>query len=412
MILAIMLLPLALLAYAWGLYPLALPAVARGRERRRAARGVAGGLEATATPSVVVVFSAYNEEEAIEARLRNLLALDYPADRLRVWVGVDGATDATAARARAVAEGGGGRVRVRVFERNRGKVAVLKDLVDEARAEWSPDVLAFTDANTAFRPDALRQLVAPFADKRIGGVCGKLVFVDSAGVETDEGTYWRWESRLKAMESAVDSCLGANGAIYAIRAGLFWIEIPDNTVIDDFTIGMKVRERGGRLVFDPAAVAMEPTPPKVADEWRRRTRIGMGDFQSLLFCARCLSPRYGWFAWCFWSHKVLRWFTPHLMLLAVVVAALAQRGWSADGGPVWWSAALGSLILAGAAGIAALFATQAVARRVGVEPPVLLRQACYFFTIQAALLVGFARAIRGGVSGAWVRSPRAAGGPV
>jgi hypothetical protein len=237
-----------------------------------------------------------------------------------------------------------------------------------------------------------------------------LIFLDRAGVETDEVTYWRWESRLKEMESAVDSCLGANGAIYAIRADLFWTDVPDNTVIDDFTIAMKVREQGFRVIFDAAAVATEPMPSKVADEWRRRTRIGMGDFQSLLFCARCLSPAYGWFAWCFWSHKVLRWFTPHLLLLAVVVAALAQQGWAADGGTAWRAAALGAAILVGALGVMGMFAAQALARRVGVELPTILRQGCYFFTIQAALLVGFVRAIRGGVSGAWVRSPRAIGG--
>ena len=106
-----------------------------------------------------------------------------------------------------------------------------------------------------------------------------------------------------------------------IRTGLFWAEIPDNTIIDDFVIGMKVREQGYRMVYAPTAVAREELPETLDDEWRRRIRIGAGDYQALVLCRKCLLPRYGKFAWMFWSHKVARWFTPHLLLLLTISSA-------------------------------------------------------------------------------------------
>jgi cellulose synthase/poly-beta-1,6-N-acetylglucosamine synthase-like glycosyltransferase len=162
--------------------------------------------------------------------------MDYPACRWRALIGVDHtAAEATAAAA------GHANIEVLDFPKNRGKVAVLKDLAGRASkaSNGSPaaEILVFTDANTAFKPDALRRLVAPFASPKVGGVCGKLIFVRPEGGKTEETVYWKLESWLKARESDLDSCLGANGAIYAIRAPRFWTAIPSNTVIDDFVIG-------------------------------------------------------------------------------------------------------------------------------------------------------------------------------
>ena len=402
------------LAYTWLVYPaLVLWLGRRGR-------GISFGAGDVELPSVVIIFSAHNEEANIEDRLANLAAVDYPAERMRIRVGVDGGTDRTAALAQAWAASHPN-VTVVVAEKNRGKMAMLKRLVaEEQTADRRPQIadqgeeavhcspsslLVFTDANTMFAPDALRLLVAPFVDPAVGGVCGRLVLEHGSAGKTDERAYWDTESRLKEAESQLDSCLGANGAIYAIRANLFPRDIPDNTIVDDFVIGMKVREQGLRMLFEPRAVAREELPPAVSDEWRRRVRIGAGAYQALALCRRSLLPAFGVFSWVFWSHKVLRWFTPHLMLVALGLAGVwggvqcsvfGVQGWRGGG----HAAVVAALVVLGAA----LFVVLAFRAKARVAKPI--RLAGYFMAMQAALFVGFIRFCRGGLTGAWQRTGR------
>jgi cellulose synthase/poly-beta-1,6-N-acetylglucosamine synthase-like glycosyltransferase len=379
------------LVYSWILFPL-LVALLRPRYPSGGGTPVPGG-----TPQLAIVLSAYEEESCIGDRIRNLLEQDYPRANWVAYIGVDGSKDRTGSEATAVAAGHDA-LRVFVFPENRGKVAVLRDLVDWACAATpAPEVLVFTDANTFFAGDALRQLCGPFSDTSIGGVCGRLSFTKGDGSETEENVYWRIENWLKARESAIDSCLGANGAIYAIRSSLFWHDIPSNTIIDDFVIGMKVREKNYRLVYEPRAVAVETLPLRVTDEWKRRVRIGAGDFQALKLCAPCLNPSFGAFAWLFWSHKVLRWFTPHLVLAGVfltVVAAFVSR---TPAGAVF-------LGLYAAFGIAAAMGRQNLIR--GGRAAQILRGLHYLVTMNAAIFVGFLRFCRGNLEGRWQRSAR------
>ena len=278
-------------------------------------------------------------------------------------------------------------------------------------------LLAFTDANSMFRSGALGALLRHFADPDVGGVCGRLQLVspthpcDDAGTLSDkhthtpayaspEGYYWNWENWLKQKESDVDSCLGANGAIYAIRRELFWSEIPDSTIVDDFVLGMKVRESGRRMIYEPGAVAEEDIP-MVSDEWDRRVRIGAGDYQALWLCRRCLVPRYGWFAWMFASHKAFRWFTPQILVL--LFAASWLLAWSDTGGVPGIPR---TLPLAGLSLVVAAGAVGAVASKFRWRALRLFVLCDHFLTMQAALFVGFIRFCRGGLSGSWRRTPR------
>jgi cellulose synthase/poly-beta-1,6-N-acetylglucosamine synthase-like glycosyltransferase len=378
----------AILVYAWIVFPVLLLWIARRPRVTQAADRPAP------LPHVAFILSAYNEEGQIGPRVRNFLAMDYPADRWHAFIGVDGARDRTAVEALEAAAGSPN-ISVFDFAENRGKVAVLKDLA--ARVSPAAEILAFTDANTEFEPHALRVLLAPFADPAVGGVCGKLVFLQAAGGRTDENIYWKLENRLKALESAVDSCLGANGAIYAMRAPLFWRDVPSNTIIDDFVLGMKVRQQGYRMVYEPCAVAVEELPPFVSHEWKRRVRIGAGDFQAIGLCRACLSPAFGAFAWAFWSHKVLRWFTPHLMLLGLtlsIASALSDRP------------AAGLLFVALYAAFATAAALGLLLRKSAAAPARLLRGVQYLLAMQAALFAGFLRFCRGNLEGRWQRTAR------
>jgi cellulose synthase/poly-beta-1,6-N-acetylglucosamine synthase-like glycosyltransferase len=394
------------LAYAWGGYYilLSLAAWLWGRKPQQA------DFSDDALPRISVLIAAYNESEEIGARVANLLAVDYPADKLHIYIGCDGCSDATARRAHQAADGER-RVRVMEFAANRGKVSVLKDLVARARvagaeADWH--LLVFSDANTMFAPDALRKLVRPFCDAAVGGVCGRLVFVDRAGGENpaQEGAYWRMETKLKELESRLDSCLGANGAIYAIRPELFWDEIPPNTIVDDLVIGMKLRERGWRMLYDSEAIATEVLPA-VADEWGRRVRIGAGDYQAAGLCAGSLHPRYGWFAWAFWSHKILRWFTPHMVMILLLIGSVVYGPCFVAGTWNHGQMVIGVVLI----GVLALIVVGLLGgllqrhKRLGLLGRIFM-VANHFLTMNVALFVGFIKFMKGSVSGSWDRTPR------
>ena len=390
------------LAYAW----LGYPALAWRAVRREPPPSAA--LADADLPFVTVLIAAYNEAGELPGRVANLLATDYPPDRWRALIGLDGCTDGSAEAVHAAAAGDP-RIEVRAYPVNRGKIGVLRDLAAAVSLDRPDGVLAFSDANTHFRGDALRRLVAPLVDPVTGAVCGRLVFrqAGSDGENPEaEGWYWQQENRLKAFAARLDSCLGANGGIYAMRAATFWHAVPTSTIVEDFVLAMKVREQGFRVRYAPDAVAEEDLPAAAA-EWGRRVRIGCGDYQALLLCRRCLLPAYGRFAWCFFSHKVLRWFTPHLLLLALGGAVA---------GTLAGSVVSGLAVLAFAALAVAALVGRLVPRR---APPVAglagyplkgLRLCEHFVTMQLALLAGFVRFCRGDLRAAWLPTPRGGAG--
>lgn len=344
-----------------------------------------------------VIIAAYNEAAHIAERIENFIANDRADGNTTLFIGTDGCTDETAALAREAARNKPNVVVIE-YPTNRGKASVLRDLVAAASAQSPPpDILIFSDANTSFAPNAIPQFLNHFSDPTIGGVCGRLRFKTQAA--SDEKPYWQFETILKQAESKLDSCLGANGAIYAIRRECFWQQLPPSTIVDDFVIGMKVREQGLRMIYDAAAVADEVLPPQQA-EWTRRVRIGAGDFQALRFCWRCLLPAYGKFAWIFCSHKVLRWFTPHLALLALI---LATASLTHPSGHLVNIAAILTWLAA-----TTLATGWLVSRLLPHLPPPLrpLSLIEHFVTMQAALLAGFFRFCRGNLAGTWTRTPR------
>jgi cellulose synthase/poly-beta-1,6-N-acetylglucosamine synthase-like glycosyltransferase len=338
-------------------------------------------------PRVSIILAAYNEEKVIERTLRSILAADYPRDRLEILVGSDGSSDGTDEIVRRFE---GEAVRLLRFPGRRGKLAVLRDSVAQARG----DILVFSDANTRLEAGAVRSLVRHFDDRHVGAVCGELRLVHADGASADEGAYWRYEMVLKILESRLDSVLGANGAIYAMRRGLF-PECPARLITEDFVIPMKVRSRGFRVLYDPEAVAFEEAPATVEDEFRRRVRIGAGNWQALWRCRDLLLPWKGFVSLAFWSHKVLRWFTPFLLAAGLAANACLLRA------PFW--RAIFALQLAFYAAAALGYALRRM--RLPAGP---LRTAHYFVAINFALALGLARGVLGRQRAAWERTPREA----
>ena len=242
-----------LLVYAQLGYALVLAALASVPPlRARGASSPPGGEE---LPPVSVIVAAYAEEGAIAERVANLLRLDYPRERLEVIVACDGSPDRTADRAR-----GAGADRVLELERG-GKVRAQ----DQAVRVSSGEIVAFSDANAAWEPDALKALVGAFADPGVGYVCGSVSFVSDRGTN-QEGLYWRYEMAIRSLESRLRSVTAGNGAIYATRREAYLVVDP--IMGHDLSFPFNMVKRGWRAVFAPAARASEKMVPTIEESLR------------------------------------------------------------------------------------------------------------------------------------------------
>jgi cellulose synthase/poly-beta-1,6-N-acetylglucosamine synthase-like glycosyltransferase len=269
-------------------------------------------------PVVSIIIAAHNEETVIRERIQNLLALDYPSDRLEILIASDGSTDRTCELVR---EFSTPHLRLLDFAANRGKAAVLNDAFAIARG----DIAVLSDANTMMDAQAVRRLVQWFADERVGVVCGRLVLIDPQTGSNADGLYWKYETFLKNCEARLGALLGANGALYAIRRSLY-PTLSQRIAVDDFVVPLLARINSGcRIEYDTRAVAFEETPPEVHSEFARRSRIGAGGFQSLALLWPLLNPLRGWVAVSFLSHKLLRWICP-FFLVGALVASVALSG--------------------------------------------------------------------------------------
>jgi cellulose synthase/poly-beta-1,6-N-acetylglucosamine synthase-like glycosyltransferase len=258
--------------------------------------------------TVTIVVSAFNEESCIGERIKNLLSLDYPSENLKVFIASDGSTDNTNS---ILASFDDPRLVTFIFNENRGKINVLNDLLEQVTS----DITIFTDANTSFEKDAVTQLVTSISQEGIGAVCGELILVDSHSGDNKDNLYWKYEQVLKFHESRLDALLGANGGIYAIKTK-YYIPLPSNTIIDDFCIVMNVARQNQSIRYTPQARATEEIAPSMQDEANRRIRIGAGNYQALAMLSWLLNPKYKWRCFSYISHKVLRWFVPHFMIIS------------------------------------------------------------------------------------------------
>jgi cellulose synthase/poly-beta-1,6-N-acetylglucosamine synthase-like glycosyltransferase len=351
-------------------------------EQKAAPRG------ANEVPRVSIIIAAHNEEQVIGERLQNLIDLDYPADRLDIIIASDGSTDRTCDIVRTFRAP---QVRLLEFTTNRGKAAVLNDAVAAAKGE----ILLLSDANTMIERSAVRAMTRWFADPSIGVVCGRLVLTDPITGNNADSLYWRYETLLKTCESRLGALLGANGAIYAIRRSLF-PKLEGRVAVDDFVIPLLARLRGQEssgIVYEERAVAYEESPAEIRSEFARRSRIGAGGFQSLSLLWPLMDPRWGWTAFAFISHKLLRWLCP-FFLIGVVLCSLAL---SQD--PLYRGLFLGQVALYTCA-LAGYYSP----RLNGLHKSV--RLTVMFAAMNLALLNGFMLWASGRQTGAWQRTAR------
>jgi len=298
-----------LLVYTQVGYGILLAALARVVHPTRAGRA-----ESAELPSVSVIVAAYAEQEVIAARIENLRALDHPPDAIEVIVACDGSPDDTPTRARAAGAD-------LVLELPRGGKVRAQDA---AVRRASGEILAFSDANATWERDALSALLAPFADPRVGYVCGDVRFVGAEG-SNQEGLYWRYEMGLRRRESTLRSVTGGNGAIYATRRESY-IEV-DPIMGHDLSFPFNMVKRGWLAVFAPDAHAVEKMVPTIEGEFARKRRM-MSHGWPIVLRGGMLSPR-GYdplYALMIFSHRVLRYASPllHLLVLATSIALLGH----------------------------------------------------------------------------------------
>ena len=337
----------------------------------------------THTPLVSMIISLHNEERLIVQRIKNFEALDYPPEYCELLLGDDCSND----RTRALIQehvACNPRIRFFPFDTHQGKTAVINTLVPHAHGT----ILAFTDANTFYAPDSLRKMVRHFADPRVGSVSGRLILQSTTGVNTDDN-YWQYETLLKRREGDLGVVLGANGGIYTLRKELFRPLKSDVIQIDDFIWPVSVYIHGYRGVYESGAIAHEEAAPYVEAEFRRKVRIGTGDFRALVECWQLLLPWKGWIAFAFWSHKVLRWFAPFWLLTLFVTNAFLLEEYR------WLFFAQMAFYFAAVTG--RLFSRQKhlLAR--------LLRIPYYFAGSNVALLIGCYKCVTGRQRATWTQ---------
>jgi cellulose synthase/poly-beta-1,6-N-acetylglucosamine synthase-like glycosyltransferase len=259
-------------------------------------------------PTVSIVLAMHNEARRVDAKMLNCFALDYPADKMQIIVSLDAPTDDIEERLEQWEELG---VKVIRSEMRKGKAAAINAAMPYATGE----IVLFGDARQKLAPDALRELVANFADASVGAVSGELVLLDEDGTESKDGVgmYWRYEKALRLMESEIRSVPGSTGAIYAIRRELFQ-PLPPGTILDDVLIPMRIVLGGKRAIFEPAALAYDQVTQTPELEFEKKKRTLMGNYELLVYAPEVLLPGRNPIIVQFLSHKVGRLIVPWCLI--------------------------------------------------------------------------------------------------
>jgi cellulose synthase/poly-beta-1,6-N-acetylglucosamine synthase-like glycosyltransferase len=368
-------LSLALIAWTQIGYAIALVLIDRLRADRR---GKHPASASDYTPPVSVIDAAHQEQEVIAARIANLLALDFPRQRLELIVACDGCTDATAELARQAGAD-------QVLELPRGGKIRAQDAAVRVSIG---ELLAFSDANALWEPDALRVLIGAFDDPSVGYACGQVHFrreQTQAGLANQEGVYWRYEMAVRSLESRLGSITAGNGAIYATRRQTY-IEV-DPIMGHDLSLPFNMVKSGLRAVYVPEAIASEKMVPSIEGEFARKRRM-MSHTWPIVFRGGMLSPR-GYspgYTVQIVSHRLLRYLTPalHLLALATNILLVAQ--------------ALTPLYVATLAAQLALLAAAAAAGVVRIRPLLVAR---YYVLTTASLAAGLWDWLRHGTPATW-----------
>jgi cellulose synthase/poly-beta-1,6-N-acetylglucosamine synthase-like glycosyltransferase len=337
-------------------------------------------------PEVTLVIAAYNEKEILESKIENSKALDYPEDKRRILFVTDGSNDGSEIFLQDF-QG------IEVLHENKrgGKVGAL----NRAMKFVDTPITVLCDANAMLSKNALKSLVQPFMNPKIGAVSGeKRVVAVGENAADQEGLYWKYESYLKAMDARFYSLVGTAGELYAIRTDLYE-EVAPNVILDDFFISMRICLKGYRVDYQSEAKAAEAPSADVGEEFKRKVRIAAGGVQAVMSFPQLLNfLKRPALSFQYISHRVLRWtLTPWAMILLLIVNLFLLDD------ALYQMLALGQLLFYGAA-ILGYFTQSRPIKGVSI--------AFYFCMMNYAVLKGQFKHFKGGQSAIWERSKRAA----
>ncbi len=342
-------------------------------------------------PQVSVLMAAHNEESVIQAKLESIIASNYPLDKLEIIVGSDCSND----RTNSILSDYASRyphISFVEFNQRQGKIAIVNHLLAMAKFP----IIISTDANVMFNPSTVFELVKYFKDPNVGLVDSRMVNkgLSKSGISIQESTYITHEVMIKHREGLLwGSMIGPFGGCYAIRKELF-CSPPSNFLVDDFYISMKVIEQGKRSINNLNALATEDVSNRLTEEFRRKVRIGTGNFQNLWQFAALLWPPTKPVAFSFFSHKVIRWFGPILLLLtAISTIALSFQSQFFHG------------VLVGIVIILSIPLIDFILKSFKLHIS-LFRFVTHFFSMNLALLVGLIKYFKGVNSNVWQPTQR------
>lgn len=353
-------------------------------------------LELKDLPNVCLFVTAFNEIGYVDAKVKNMLSLNYPPDKIQyLWI-TDGSDDGTPEKLDQYPE-----MEVHHLPERKGKINAMNRGVQFVKAP----LIIFSDSNTILCSEAISIIVQTFSDLKVGCIAGeKRIIINKAdgAAGSGENLYWKFESWVKRMDSELNSAVGAVGELFAIRTALY-TEVENDTILDDFIISLRIAEHGYRIAYTPDAYAIETASVNVAEELKRKVRIAAGGLQTTMRLKELLNPfRFGWLSIQYISHKVLRWTIAPLALFSLfVVNFLILLKSSGFGGFDFYSTFfyLQSLMY-----LLALVGWLLESRKIRFK---LLFIPYYFTAINYASIRGWVRFLKGNQSVRWEKSKRA-----
>lgn len=341
-------------------------------------------------PEITLLVAAYNEQDYVQKKVENSRALIYPAHKLHMMWVTDGSSDQTPDLLRQYKD-----VEVLHKPERAGKIAAMNRAIHFVKTP----IVVFSDANTMLGKDSIMKIAQMFADPKVGCVSGeKRIFnaEEEAASAAGEGLYWKYESALKRWDAELFSAVGAAGELFAIRTKLF-NEVEPDTLLDDFIISLRVAMQGYKIDYDPDAYAIETASANVKEELKRKIRIAAGGIQSVVRLYPLLNIfKYGLLSFQYISHRVLRWTITPLCLMAIFIvnAVLATQS-----GLFLFILGLQVLFY-----VFALIGWMLEDRKLKVK---IFFIPYYFFIMNYAVYMGFARYLKKSQSVNWERAKRA-----